>query len=146
MLHTCLPLAWHPQMLSQSGWVALKKVGYTFINQHCDRRFTCMQTQIECVIIPTQHQMGSKQVYIQMHSQGMIDWNQVPNNYNGELLQELRPSVPIMLHSPWSVAKWQPHTLNHILCLHTVFESSNLLMLELLFKDSYCFFGGVFLS
>lgn len=33
-----------------------------------------------------EHDLCSKQVYIQMLSQGMIDQNQVPNSYNGELL------------------------------------------------------------
>lgn len=45
-----------------------------------------MQTQIAYVIISIQHRTCSKQVHIQMHSQGMIDQNQVPSNYNGELL------------------------------------------------------------
>lgn len=143
MLHTCLPLVWHPRMLCHSRLVALKKGDFTFINQHCDKRFTHMQTQIAYVIISIQHHTCSKQVYIGMHRQGMIDQNQVPNNYNGERLWERRISVPIMLHSPWSVAKWQPHTLNHILCLRSVFKPSNLLVLELCFKESYSLFGGV---
>lgn len=75
-------------MLRYSGSIALKKADFTFINQHCDRQFTCMQTQITYAIISLQHQMCSKQVYIQMQSQGMIDQNQVPNSYDGELLYE----------------------------------------------------------
>lgn len=41
----------------------------------------------------------------------------------------------------------QLHTLNCILCLHTVFKPSNFLVLGLLFKECYCLFDGVgFLS
>lgn len=48
--------------------------------------------------------MFSKQVYMQMDSQGMMHQNQVLKGYKDEQLQKHQLSVPITLHSPWSIA------------------------------------------